>query len=91
MPFFGTSTSSSTRRQHRSWFRPNRERRAGGLKAALANPNTTHNGRKHAKHELHSMGKSAHVPFITKVKRTLGIRSTPRRRTTFSRRNRARN
>ncbi|KAJ6543838.1 hypothetical protein B0H19DRAFT_1168591 [Mycena capillaripes] len=81
MPFFGTS-SSTTRGRH-SWFhRTSRDRRAGGLKAALANPNTTHRGRNNAKAELHSMGRSAHVPFMTKVKRTLGIRSTPRRRTT---------
>ncbi|KAF7330764.1 hypothetical protein MVEN_02415100 [Mycena venus] len=87
MPFFGTS--SSTTRGRRSWFhRTSRDRRAGGLKAALANPNTTHRGRKNAKSELHSMGRSSHVPFMTKVKRTLGIRSSPRRRTTFSRKSR---
>ncbi|KAJ7122904.1 hypothetical protein C8R44DRAFT_784884 [Mycena epipterygia] len=79
MPFFGTSTSSSTRR-HRSWFRrADRDRVAGGYKSALSNPNTTPRGRKHAEAELHAMGRSAHVPFMTKVKRTLGIRSTPRR------------
>ncbi|KAJ7047747.1 hypothetical protein C8F04DRAFT_1386934 [Mycena alexandri] len=83
MPFFGTSSSTS----RNSWFhRSSRNRRAGGLKASLANPNTTHHGRKNAKIELHSMGRSSHVPFMTKVKRTLGIRSSPRRRTTFSRR-----
>ncbi|KAJ7755681.1 hypothetical protein DFH07DRAFT_821380 [Mycena maculata] len=86
MPFFGTSTSTS-RREHRSWFRPSRERKAGGYKAALANPNTTHQGRRHAKHELHSMGKSAHVPFMTKVRRTLGLRNS---RTNYSRSERAR-
>ncbi|KAJ7367906.1 hypothetical protein DFH08DRAFT_946882 [Mycena albidolilacea] len=89
MPFFGTS--SSTTRGRRSWFhRTSRDRRAGGLKAALANPNTTHHGRKNAKTELHAMGRSSHVPFMTKVKRTLGIRSSPRRRTTFSRGKRSR-
>ncbi|KAJ7162595.1 hypothetical protein C8R43DRAFT_1123291 [Mycena crocata] len=85
MPFFGTKSSST--RTRRSWFhRTSPDRRAGGLKAALANPNTTHRGRKHAKAELHTMGRSTHVPFMTKVKRTLGIRSSPRRRTTFTRR-----
>ncbi|KAH7931375.1 hypothetical protein BV22DRAFT_998552, partial [Leucogyrophana mollusca] len=41
------------------------------------NPRTTRSGRKHAKHELRLMVYT-HVPFITKVKRALGIRSTPR-------------
>jgi len=89
MPFFGTS--SSTTRGRRSWFhRTSRDRRAGGLKAALANPNTTHRGRKNAKSELHAMGRSSHVPFMTKVKRTLGIRSSPRRHTTSTRKGRSR-
>ncbi|CAK5275828.1 unnamed protein product [Mycena citricolor] len=85
MPLFGSSHHHSTTRrstEHRGgWFsgRTSRNRRAGGLKAALANPNTTHHGRREAKHELHAMGRSSHVPFMTKVKRTLGIRSTPRR------------
>ncbi|TFY50141.1 hypothetical protein EVG20_g11695 [Dentipellis fragilis] len=49
--------------------------------AALSNPNTTHEGRKHAKRELQSMGRGneAHVPMMTRVKRAFGIRSTPRR------------
>ncbi|KAI0253143.1 hypothetical protein BJV78DRAFT_1105527, partial [Lactifluus subvellereus] len=61
--------------------RRNRERVAGGYHAALVNPNTTREGRRHAKWELRRMGRAdeAHVPFMTKVKRTLGIRSTPRR------------
>ncbi|KAF7330757.1 hypothetical protein MVEN_02414400 [Mycena venus] len=49
------------------------------IKAALSNPKTTHAGRKRAKAELHAMGRSAHVPFMTKVKRALGIHKTPRR------------
>ncbi|KAJ6627439.1 hypothetical protein B0H10DRAFT_1726459, partial [Mycena sp. CBHHK59/15] len=66
---------------HRNFFRRDHDRVAGGYKSALSNPNTTRSGRKHAKDELHLMvrGRSAHVPFMTKVKRTLGIRSTPRR------------
>ncbi|KAJ7477095.1 hypothetical protein B0H11DRAFT_1694190, partial [Mycena galericulata] len=47
--------------------------------AALSNPKTTRAGRKNAKAELHAMGRSAHVPLMTKIKRTLGIHSTPRR------------
>ncbi|KAH7916703.1 hypothetical protein BJ138DRAFT_1175564 [Hygrophoropsis aurantiaca] len=64
-------------------FGPDRDRVAGGYKSALTNPRTTRDGRKHAKHELRRMGRDrdTHVPFITKVKRALGIRSTPRRRT----------
>ncbi|KAJ6567258.1 hypothetical protein DFH09DRAFT_1034374 [Mycena vulgaris] len=86
----GFFSSSTTTRKHRSIFhRADKDRVAGGYKAALANPNTTSRGRKHAKAELHSMGRSAHVPFMTKVKRTLGIRSSPRRKTTYARRERA--
>ncbi|KAJ7087218.1 hypothetical protein B0H15DRAFT_843096 [Mycena belliarum] len=83
MGFFSTSKTSHTsaRRGHRSIFhRVDKDRRAGGLKASLANPNTTSRGRKNAKSELHAMGRSAHVPFMTKVRRSLGMRSTPRRK-----------
>ncbi|KAJ7499306.1 hypothetical protein FB451DRAFT_1204962 [Mycena latifolia] len=74
------SSSTTTTRHRRSIFhRADRDRKAGGFKAALANPNTTSRGRKHAKAELRGMGRSTQVPFMTKVKRTLGIRSTPRR------------
>ncbi|KZT41136.1 hypothetical protein SISSUDRAFT_1001203, partial [Sistotremastrum suecicum HHB10207 ss-3] len=48
-----TTTSSS---RNRKWYqRKNPNRRAGGLKAALHNPNTTSHGRKNAKHELRAM------------------------------------
>ncbi|KAG8988066.1 hypothetical protein FRB90_002975 [Tulasnella sp. 427] len=60
------------------FHRKDPNRRAAGLRAALANPHTTHTGRKRAEAELHSMGRSAHVPITTKIKRTLGIRSSPR-------------
>ncbi|KIM33007.1 hypothetical protein M408DRAFT_326680 [Serendipita vermifera MAFF 305830] len=73
------TTTTTTRRRGGLFHRRNPERRAAGLKGALANPNTTHDGRKRAKHELHAMGRSAHVPLSVKVKRALGIRSTPRR------------
>ncbi|KAF9779988.1 hypothetical protein BJ322DRAFT_1012098 [Thelephora terrestris] len=57
------------------------DRVAGGFKSALSNPNTTRSGRKEAKRELRFMGRGneTHVPLMTKIKRTLGIRSTPRR------------
>ncbi|THU91970.1 hypothetical protein K435DRAFT_673026 [Dendrothele bispora CBS 962.96] len=70
---------TTTRRSRNPFHRRDRDRVAGGYKAALANPNTTHEGRKHAKHELRRMGRSTHVPLMTKIKRTLGIRSSPRR------------
>jgi len=75
MRFFGTSG----RRHHRGFYRRDPDRVAGGYKAALSNPKTTHAGRKRAKAELHAMGRSAHVPFMTKLRRALGIRKTPRR------------
>ncbi|KAG7096860.1 hypothetical protein E1B28_004268 [Marasmius oreades] len=83
MPLFSRRTHHTThrttpRRRH-FWHRADKDRVAGGYKAALSNPRTTRDGRKHAKHELRKMGRSPHVPFMTKVKRTLGIRSTPRR------------
>ena len=86
---------SHRRRQHRFNFgRRTREahndRVAAGYKAALTNPNTTRRGREHAKHELERMGRGreAHVPLMTRVKRALGIRSTPRqqRRAEYGRR-----
>ncbi|KZV71412.1 hypothetical protein PENSPDRAFT_630319 [Peniophora sp. CONT] len=75
-----TTTTTHTRRHHGFRLRKDPDRVAGGYKAALANPNTTHEGRKHAKWELRRMGRGneAHVPLMTKIKRTLGIRSTPR-------------
>ncbi|VDC06244.1 unnamed protein product [Peniophora sp. CBMAI 1063] len=75
-----TTTTTRTRRHHGFHLRKDPDRVAGGYKAALANPNTTHQGRKHAKWELRRMGRGneAHVPLMTKIKRTLGIRSTPR-------------
>ncbi|KAF5321198.1 hypothetical protein D9619_000866 [Psilocybe cf. subviscida] len=83
----GTTTTSSRRRGGGLFHRRDKDRVAGGYKAALSNPNTTRSGRKHAKHELRAMGRGreTHVPFMTKVKRALGIRSTPRntRRTRY--------
>ncbi|KAG9031953.1 hypothetical protein FS837_002853 [Tulasnella sp. UAMH 9824] len=88
MPLFGRRRHTTTRRTHHTttttgrrtgfFHRKDPNRRAAGLRAALANPNTTHDGRKRAEAELHSMGRSAHVPLSTKIKRTLGIRSSPR-------------
>ncbi|KAJ7229077.1 hypothetical protein GGX14DRAFT_555121 [Mycena pura] len=75
MPFFNTHRT----RHHRAFYRRDPDRVAGGYKAALANPNTTRQGRKNAKAELHAMGRSSHVSFMTKLKRALGIRKTPHR------------
>ncbi|EJD41453.1 hypothetical protein AURDEDRAFT_169615 [Auricularia subglabra TFB-10046 SS5] len=52
------TTTGTTRKRRAGFFaRPTRERRAAGLKAALHNPNTTHDGRKRAKAELRAMGR----------------------------------
>ncbi|CAE7062228.1 unnamed protein product [Rhizoctonia solani] len=75
-------TTTRTSQERRGLFhRKNPNRRAAGYKAALSNPNTTHQGRKHAKRELKRMGRGneAHVSLGTRIKRALGIRSTPRR------------
>ncbi|KAJ3734472.1 hypothetical protein DFJ43DRAFT_127895 [Lentinula guzmanii] len=85
MPLFSThrharTRSQTPRRRERYYHRRSPDHVAAGYKAALANPNTTSAGRKHAKHELRAMGRSTHVPLITKIKRTFGIRSTPRRK-----------
>jgi hypothetical protein len=52
-----TTTSSRTRRTgfRNPLRRRDPDRVAGGFKAALSNPNTTHSGRKHAKRELRFM------------------------------------
>ncbi|KAF9059725.1 hypothetical protein BDP27DRAFT_1282293 [Rhodocollybia butyracea] len=82
MPLFSRrhnhAYSNTPRRRERYYH--SKDHVAAGYKAALANPNTTSQGRRHAKEELRAMGRSTHVPFMTKVKRTLGIRSTPRRK-----------
>ncbi|TFK43330.1 hypothetical protein BDQ12DRAFT_674789 [Crucibulum laeve] len=91
MPLFGRRSPRTTttharnhRTTHRGFFRKDKDRVAGGYKAALSNPHTTRSGRKHAKHELRAMGRGreTHVPLMTKIKRALGIRSSPRRTTT---------
>ncbi|KAJ6516271.1 hypothetical protein C8R45DRAFT_959558 [Mycena sanguinolenta] len=75
MALFGTNK----RRNHRAFYRRDPSRVAAGYKAALSNPNTTRAGRKRAEAELHAMGRSAHVPLMTKIKRALGMHKTPRR------------
>ncbi|KAI0080693.1 hypothetical protein K474DRAFT_1589170 [Panus rudis PR-1116 ss-1] len=82
----GTTTTRHRRgntRFSRRFGRKDPDRVAGGYKAALSNPNTTRSGRKHAKHELRAMGRGneTKVPLMTKIKRALGIRTTPRTRT----------
>ncbi|KAH8106291.1 hypothetical protein BXZ70DRAFT_1004556 [Cristinia sonorae] len=92
MPFFQRRThATTTTRTHRGPSRFSRfgrkdpDRVAGGFKAALSNPNTTRHGRSHAKRELRLMGRGreTHVPVMTKIKRALGIRSSPRRKRTL--------
>jgi len=71
-------TTTTTAPRRRGFFhRTNPNRRAGGLKSALHNPNTTSSGRREAKYELRAMGRGreAHVPLSVKIKRMLGIRS----------------
>ncbi|KAF8520077.1 hypothetical protein JB92DRAFT_2896154 [Gautieria morchelliformis] len=80
-----TTTTTSPRHHRRGFFHfVNPNRRAGGLKAALHNPNTSSAGRRGAKHELRMMGRGreTHVPLSVKIKHFLGIRShhTTRRR-----------
>ncbi|KAF7354976.1 hypothetical protein MSAN_01412900 [Mycena sanguinolenta] len=78
MALFGTHK----RRSHRAFYRRDPSRVAAGYnppEAALSNPNTTRAGRKRAEAELHAMGRSAHVPLMTKIKRALGMHKTPRR------------
>ncbi|KIJ56581.1 hypothetical protein M422DRAFT_149083 [Sphaerobolus stellatus SS14] len=95
MPFgFGTSSkhrsrghyaTTPSRTTHRRNFlhRKDPNRRAGGLKAALHNPNTTSTGRREAKMKLRAMGRGreAHVPFSVRLKRFFGIRNHHHRRT----------
>ncbi|KAF9500180.1 hypothetical protein BDN71DRAFT_1440757 [Pleurotus eryngii] len=85
MPLFGTrrahTSTVHTTRRHSPFHRKDRNHVASGYKSALSNPHTTRAGREQAKRELRAMGRSSetHVPFMTKVKQALGIRSTPRR------------
>jgi len=77
---FGRTHHQNTRRGG-LFHRRDRDRVSGGYRAALSNPNTTREGRKRAKTELRMMGRGdeTHVSFMTKIKRSLGIRSSPRR------------
>ncbi|KAF8974378.1 hypothetical protein BDZ97DRAFT_1911569 [Flammula alnicola] len=83
MPLFGSrhTHTTTTPRRHGFFHRRDNDRVAGGLRGTLVNPNTTRSGRRQAKRELRGMGREneTHVPLMTKVKRALGIRSTPRR------------
>ncbi|KAF8682132.1 Conidiation protein 6 [Rhizoctonia solani] len=80
------TTHTSTRRGGFSgmFHRKNPNRRAGGYKAALHNPNTTSAGRQHAKRGLRSMdrGNEAHVPLSVRIKHFLHIGGRRRHTTT---------
>lgn len=81
----GTTTTTTRRRGFGGLFhRTNPNRRAGGYKAALHNPNTTSTGRHHAKHELVAMGRGreAHVPLSVRIKHFLHIGGHRRHTTT---------
>ncbi|KAJ7590714.1 hypothetical protein C8J56DRAFT_1134304 [Mycena floridula] len=73
---FGTTTH-----RRNTTFGPNRSsgrhfwQRKQGIRATLSNPTSTRHGRKNM------MGRSSHVPLMTRVKRSLGIR--PRRKHTL--------
>ncbi|KLO06350.1 hypothetical protein SCHPADRAFT_861478 [Schizopora paradoxa] len=90
---FSTDRSRSARRSGgRGFFhRKDPNRRAAGLKAALHNPNTTHEGRREAKDELRMMGRGneahGHPSLKSRIKRMFGIRST-KSRSRFGSRNR---
>ncbi|KAJ8588749.1 hypothetical protein M405DRAFT_881966 [Rhizopogon salebrosus TDB-379] len=62
-------------------FGKDRNRVTRGHKAALPNRITARRGKKNAKQEHRLMGKhgggETHLPFMTKVKRALGMQSTP--------------
>ncbi|KAG1842199.1 hypothetical protein DFJ58DRAFT_843145 [Suillus subalutaceus] len=61
---------------------------AGVYNAALSNPKTSGQDMKHAKQELDVMerDKETHLPFMTKVKRALGICSSPHQKQESNRR-----
>ncbi|KIY45929.1 hypothetical protein FISHEDRAFT_76164 [Fistulina hepatica ATCC 64428] len=68
----GATRSTRAHGDYRFW-----RRNSESYRAALANPQTTKEGRKHAKHELRRRGQSTHVPLMARIKRTFGVRSTP--------------
>ncbi|KAL5508087.1 hypothetical protein ACEPAH_5705 [Sanghuangporus vaninii] len=77
--FFSGNSNPRTGTRRGLFHRADPDRRAGGYKAALHNPNTTRDGRKHAKHELRTMGRGneahGHPSFKSRVKRMFGISS----------------
>ncbi|KAG8925265.1 hypothetical protein FRC03_004804 [Tulasnella sp. 419] len=83
-----TSRTRTTTTRRSFFHRKNPNRQAAGYKAALSNPNTTSDGRAHAKHELKKMGRGreAHVPISTRIKHFLHIRGGRHTRTTRTRR-----
>ncbi|CAE6496964.1 unnamed protein product [Rhizoctonia solani] len=79
-----THTSTRGRGFGSMFHRTNPNRRAGGYKAALHNPNTTTAGRQHAQRGLRSMGRGreAHVPLSVRIKHFLHIGGHRRHTTT---------
>ncbi|WWC89767.1 uncharacterized protein L201_004693 [Kwoniella dendrophila CBS 6074] len=68
----GTTTTTRTTHHttpHGAQHTSHRQNRIRGLKAAINNPRTTHAGRDHAQHQLHSMGvKSNHPSLGTRLR-----------------------
>jgi len=83
---YGTSTTRRSGRSGGLFGRKDPDRRAGGLKAALHNPNTTSAGRTRAKVELAEMGRGnearGHPSLTSRIRHFFGIpaRSTRARR-----------
>ncbi|WWD01213.1 hypothetical protein V866_008154 [Kwoniella sp. B9012] len=83
----GSTTTTRT-----TYHTSHRQNRIRGLKSAINNPRTTHAGRNHAQHELHSMGvKSTHPSLGTRLRRLFhlpgkshGRRSTRTTHTPYS-------
>ncbi|KAL7415543.1 hypothetical protein BDY24DRAFT_413138 [Mrakia frigida] len=70
------TTATSQSRHNGGFFSrgPSRAGRAGGLKAAINNPNVTSAGRKDAKHQLHAMGlRAPKERFSTRLRRFFGL------------------
>jgi len=90
----GPGYSEGSRIRERRVDRPSRrsegrrrvdpDRRAAGYKAAISNPNTTHDGRARAKDELRAMGRGyeAHgrPSLSSRIRHFLGIRARSTRR-----------
>ncbi|KAH8118518.1 hypothetical protein DFH11DRAFT_678844 [Phellopilus nigrolimitatus] len=82
------TASGSTGSRRGLFHRADPDRQAGGYKAALHNPNTTHEGRRHAKHELREMGRGreahGHPSLKSRIRHMFGMHSRSSRSTARS-------